>query len=232
MTPGESSTDQSPAAIVDLEADLATTDVSRRADGRPAGLVADPRSGVATVLLGVRYIAWQISISPGTPLATVFIVCEALALATFLLTFGALLDRGTRAGPGTPTGSLDVFITVCGEPLDVVEVAIRTAMAIDYPHRTVVLNDGRIAGEAGLAGDRPSGRATRRHRRHPHRRPPQQGREPEPRARRRRPPTSSSRSTPIIASTATSPPASSAGSVILASGSSAPRSGSMPGTTS
>ena len=148
MTPGESSTDQGPAAIVNLEADLVTADVGSVSTGARLGWWRTVL-GVATVFLGVRYVGWQISISPGTPLATVFIVCEALALTTFLLTFCALLDRGTRAGPGTPGGSLDVFITVCGEPPDVVEVAIRTAMAIDYPHRTVVLNDGRIAGKSG-----------------------------------------------------------------------------------
>ena len=86
----------------------------------------------------------------------------------FLLTFGrAARPRGPAPGPGTPSGSLDVFITVCGEPPDVVEVAIRTAMAIDYPHRTVVLNDGRIAGKAGWQEIDRLGRATRRDRRHP-----------------------------------------------------------------
>ena len=42
-----------------------------------------------------------------------------------------------------------MFVTVCGEPAAVVEVAVRTTLAIDYPHRTIILNDGRIAGVDG-----------------------------------------------------------------------------------
>src|SRR6187402_676891 len=113
MTPGESSTDQDVPAIVNLEADVVTSDVGRVLTGARLGSWRT-LLGVVAVVLGVRYIAWQVSISPGTPLAIAFIACEALALATFLLTFGALLDRGTRVAPGTPSGSLDVFITVCG----------------------------------------------------------------------------------------------------------------------
>ena len=65
------------------------------------------------------------------------------------MTVLTLLDRGSRSAPRPPTGSLDVFVTVCGEPPEVVEVAVRSALAIDYPHRTYVLNDGRIAAVDG-----------------------------------------------------------------------------------
>ena len=41
---------------------------------------------------------------------------------------------------------VDVFITVCGEPADIVEKTIRGALGITYPHVTIhVLNDGYVA---------------------------------------------------------------------------------------
>jgi cellulose synthase (UDP-forming) len=102
--------------------------------------------GAATALLGVRYMAWQISIGSPTPLTVVFLVAEALALTMFVSTFISLLDRGTRLSPGPAGGTLDVFIPVCGEPPAIVERTIRAALAVEYPHRTIVLNDGRMAG--------------------------------------------------------------------------------------
>ncbi|MGP4024159.1 glycosyltransferase family 2 protein [Actinomadura sp. 3N407] len=55
----------------------------------------------------------------------------------------------TRGHPGTRAvtadgwdGGIDVFVTVCGEPLDVVLPVIRAARDMDVSHRTWVLDDG------------------------------------------------------------------------------------------
>ncbi len=41
---------------------------------------------------------------------------------------------------------VDVFITVCGEPVDIVEETVRAALAIDYPSFSIyILNDGYVA---------------------------------------------------------------------------------------
>ncbi len=41
---------------------------------------------------------------------------------------------------------VDIFITVCGEPVDIVEQTVRGALAINYPNFTVhILNDGKVA---------------------------------------------------------------------------------------
>ncbi len=47
-------------------------------------------------------------------------------------------------------GSVDVFITVCGEPVDIVRATTRAALGMDYPGRVRVhlLNDGLVAGKA------------------------------------------------------------------------------------
>ncbi|MCK9924236.1 hypothetical protein MXD61_20600 [Frankia sp. AgPm24] len=34
-----------------------------------------------------------------------------------------------------PVGSLDVFVTVCGELAEIAKATPRAAMVIDYPHR-------------------------------------------------------------------------------------------------
>ncbi|MEI4270957.1 glycosyltransferase [Klenkia sp. LSe6-5] len=46
-------------------------------------------------------------------------------------------------------GSVDVFITVCGEPVDVVAATARAALAMTYPGQVQVhlLNDGLVAGK-------------------------------------------------------------------------------------
>ena len=100
------------------------------------------------MLVGVRYLVWQASIAPATVLGVLFVAAEATSVAVLAVTVLTLLDRGSRSGPRPATGSLDVFVTVCGEPPDVVEAAVRSALSVDYPHRTYVLNDGRIAGVA------------------------------------------------------------------------------------
>ncbi len=104
--------------------------------------------GAAVIVLAARDLVWQISIAPPTVLTCVFLGAEVLAVLMFVFTYVSLLDRGTRMAPGPPTGSLDIFIPVCGEPASIVEHTVRAALAVDYPHRTVVLNDGRMAGAA------------------------------------------------------------------------------------
>lgn len=50
---------------------------------------------------------------------------------------------------GTFDAPVDIFITVAGEPVEVVEKTVRAALAIDYPNFHVyILNDGRVAKKA------------------------------------------------------------------------------------
>ncbi len=148
MTPRESSTEQGVAVTrgIDLVAPVAAPPTLRT--GARLGWWRT-LIGIVAAVMGVRYVVWQASLMPASVIAHVFWIGEAVALAIFLMTLVTLLDRGRRTAPGRATGTLDVFVTVCGEPLDVVERAIRTALAIRYPHRTLVLNDGRLAGAAG-----------------------------------------------------------------------------------
>lgn len=47
--------------------------------------------------------------------------------------------------------TVDVFVTVAGEPVEIVAKTIQAAVLMDYPHETFVLDDGRSAEIARLA---------------------------------------------------------------------------------
>uniref|UniRef100_UPI001040E4F7 glycosyltransferase family 2 protein n=1 Tax=Frankia sp. Cppng1_Ct_nod TaxID=2897162 RepID=UPI001040E4F7 len=112
---------------------------------RRLGLVA----GVLVIVLGAIYLVWRAGTLGGTGMiGRVFYGAELLSYVALAWT-AVMLGRyrpGDARRPGPPTGTLDVFVTVCGEPASMVEQTLRCALAIDYPHRTYVLNDGRISG--------------------------------------------------------------------------------------
>jgi cellulose synthase (UDP-forming) len=102
---------------------------------------------LVVALAGAAYIHWRVGTLPGTGrLGLAFFAAEALNYATIVLTIVLFWRIRLRDGPAfVPSGSLDVFIPVCGEPVELVEETLRAALAIEYPHRTYLLNDGRIA---------------------------------------------------------------------------------------
>jgi cellulose synthase (UDP-forming) len=99
---------------------------------------------------GVRYLAWRPSTLPGTgPFGVTLFGTELILFLFTLLSAALLVGPRIRSGPpGPPRGSLDVFIPVAGEDASVVEQTLEAALAIRYPHRTYLLNDGRKAGKA------------------------------------------------------------------------------------
>ena len=107
-------------------------------------------AGLAAVLAGGQYMAWRLGTLQGTGwLGMVFWVAEAVNLLCLVATLALIWRAPARPRPiNPPEGTLDVFITVCGEPADMVEKTVRAALAIAYPHQTYVLNDGRIASKA------------------------------------------------------------------------------------
>lgn len=67
-----------------------------------------------------------------------------LALVAAVVLFWTPFRR--LPAPAPPITVLDVLIPVCGEDVEMVDATLRAALAIEYPHCTTVLNDGRIAG--------------------------------------------------------------------------------------
>jgi cellulose synthase (UDP-forming) len=111
--------------------------------------VAGPAAALAVTVVGAVYLLWRAGTLGGTGLAgRLFYGAEVVSYLAIVWT-GVMMSRMSRnhvRRPPAPAGTLDVFVTVCGEPVDIVERTLRAALAIDYPHRTYVLNDGRIAG--------------------------------------------------------------------------------------
>lgn len=132
------------------------------------GMIFDRESLLGRLVLGLTtmaaigtYVAWRwfdtlpaFDISPGSLWTYVFFLFEAVATAYTLLSILILLrwqDRGGEADDaqrqlethgGWP--GVDIFICSYNEPLEVLEKAILTALAIDYPDFTVyVLDDTR-----------------------------------------------------------------------------------------
>lgn len=113
-------------------------------------------AGPAAVATGLLYLSWRFRAWDSlTHLGVLFLLVEIVAFATLLLTV-AVTTRRRRRVPvpdGAFDGSLDVFVTVCGEPLEMVEQTLGAALALEHPHATYLLDDGERAGR----GD---GRAT------------------------------------------------------------------------
>jgi cellulose synthase (UDP-forming) len=103
-------------------------------------------------LAGIRYLWWRLATlsHTGVP-GAVFFSAEALNYVGVVFTAVALARVRHRPSPplAPPAGTLDVFVTVCGEPEDMVAETVRAALAIVYPHATYVLNDGRVSGKPG-----------------------------------------------------------------------------------
>jgi cellulose synthase (UDP-forming) len=108
--------------------------------------------GLSTVVAaaGAVYLEWRLSTLTGTGrLGIAFYAAECLNYAFFLMIIVlSWRPRWRTARPGAPTGTLDVFLPVCGEPPELVERSLVAALAIDYPHQTWILNDGHRAGKS------------------------------------------------------------------------------------
>ncbi|MEV6596418.1 glycosyltransferase [Actinoplanes sp. NPDC051346] len=108
-------------------------------------------SVLAAVGLGGWYLWWRLGTLEGTGVpGAVLLVAEALCWLQLVCTAALIMRARWRAGPPAPPfGTLDVFITVCGEPVEMVENTLLAALRINYPHQTYLLNDGRLAGKPG-----------------------------------------------------------------------------------
>jgi cellulose synthase (UDP-forming) len=106
---------------------------------------------VVAIAAGLRYLWWRVGTLEGTgPFGIVFFAAEIISFSGLVLIAMVLRRSRWRTGPPeAPRGTLDVFVTVCGEPVAMVEATVRAAQAIDYPHRTFILNDGAVAGKPG-----------------------------------------------------------------------------------
>ncbi|MEZ4501097.1 MAG: glycosyltransferase [Dehalococcoidia bacterium] len=105
----------------------------------------------ATILLlaitGAAYLTWRAGYTLGSGSAVInlplFVVEIAIYLNAMLLayvTWAEVRSAPFRLDPGY---SVDVWITTYNEPEEIVRATALGAMAMHYPHRTVILDDGR-----------------------------------------------------------------------------------------
>jgi len=104
---------------------------------------------IAVILAAASYLSWCFVNAKWQYwyMAIPFLVTEAVFMLLFLLWINILWSKRHHRPDGPllekKNFSVDVFITVCGEPLDIIEKTIATAAMIDYDNKKVfVLDDG------------------------------------------------------------------------------------------
>lgn len=115
---------------------------------------------VTTALLGVNYIVWRWMASLNWSawwIAVPLVLAETYSVIDSLL-FGLTMWRVLHRNPPPPPpegATVDVLITTYNEPVDMVMQTAEAAVAIRYPHRTWILDDGdrgELATAAATAG--------------------------------------------------------------------------------
>lgn len=113
--------------------------------------------GLLTIALGCRYLWWRAT-STDNPAAHVFwilfLVTETLG---FVSTAGLMTviwrQRFWRVPETLPGRTVDVFITTYNEPVELLRDTVQSAVAMCYPHRTLLLDDGNRPDVADLAAE-------------------------------------------------------------------------------
>ena len=112
---------------------------------------------VATILTGVRYLVWRWRDTDNPSAHWFFVLFLATELLAFSSTFGLLLgtwwQRFYRVPAVLPDRRVDLFIATFNEPLDILRDTVGCAVAIRYPHRTLILDDGNRPAVAMLAAE-------------------------------------------------------------------------------
>lgn len=106
------------------------------------------RRTVAAVfcMMSIVYLSWRVTIfnPDALVLSLIFFLAELIG---FTIALGAIfLSWGhNKRDKHEPPDDLevDVFVTVYNEPYDVIRRTVKAATEIKYPHRTIILDDGR-----------------------------------------------------------------------------------------
>jgi cellulose synthase (UDP-forming) len=111
----------------------------------------------AYVALTSAYLLWRgmMTLNPESVLwSAIFLALETYAAACSIVFYAILLRRTTGTAPPAPPGrTVDVFVCSYNEPLALVRQTVRRALAIEYPHRTFLLDDGNRPEARALAAE-------------------------------------------------------------------------------
>lgn len=129
-----------------------------RATTVPSSLLEAPRRLVAYgfVVVGVWYLGWRLgTFNPHAPFFSVLIyAAELFGFVTAVLHLFMCWRLSERVAPPPRPGiAVDVFIPTYSESVELVRKTVLAAMAMDYPHRTWLLDDGRRPAMRALASE-------------------------------------------------------------------------------
>lgn len=100
----------------------------------------------AYVLFVCTYLIWRLTIfNPYHPVLSVIFYMADLyfALQGFLFIWNSWSVRRREPPAKDYRPTVDVFLPVYTEPVEMIELTLKGALAIDYPHQTFLLDDGR-----------------------------------------------------------------------------------------
>ena len=119
-------------------------------------------SGILAIAVGTVYVALlPFNLNPDTPFAGwAFVTAEISCLLLLVVATSSVWRLRFKPRGGLPAQvlpSVDVFITVCGEPLAVIDRSLSSAARLRYPGRLSIYvlddgNDPRVAARAAELG--------------------------------------------------------------------------------
>lgn len=102
---------------------------------------------IVAVFVGGAYLVWRVGWTMNWPawwVAVPLLAAEAHGYATYLLYLMMTWDqRPIPRRPIRPGRTVDLFIPTYNEPYEVLALTVAGAVAVEYPHETYVLDDGR-----------------------------------------------------------------------------------------
>jgi cellulose synthase (UDP-forming) len=102
------------------------------------------------------YLAWRLTIfnENAMILSTMYFVADLFAVVLGILAIFVSWNYRQRLSPPAPKGlAVDVFVPAYREPVDLIRRTLKGAMAITYPHRTYLLDDGKREELRALAAE-------------------------------------------------------------------------------
>ena len=97
-------------------------------------------------LFALTYLIWRLTTfnKYALTLSTVYFAADVIAVLLGLSTiFVSLKYKHRTIPPVSPGLSVDLFVPVYKEPIDIIRQTVMAAVKVDYPHATLVLDDGR-----------------------------------------------------------------------------------------
>jgi cellulose synthase (UDP-forming) len=120
----------------------------------------------AWLALTVAYLAWRaaFTLNPDAPAwSGAFLLLEMYAAVCAAAFYATVLERTTRTAPAPVAGfRVDVLVCSYNETIPLVRHTLRRALAMDYPHRTWLLDDGNRPEAKALADELACGYLARR----------------------------------------------------------------------